>query len=363
MKIAMIVKNFINNGIGTVVLNYSLYLEKMGYSVDILVAESVADNKYYDIKGTNITIIQLPSKQKNLIQYYRSLYHILKNNNYSLAHIHGNSGAVFPEIICAKKAHLPVVCHSHNTRCNHPNIHRMFRRFVSILTDARVACSREAGEWLFGKYDYLVLPNAFCVDNFRYNVDARKSLREELDIDEHTLVIGNVARLNPQKNLLFLLDIFEEFHTNYPNSILIIVGDGPLYDTLNSRVASSNLSGNVIITGDIPDPSGYYSLFDIFVFPSLYEGLGISLVEAQISGLPCIVSDKVPEDAHISNLYYSLKLSANSKQWVSMMYEISEDIRTRERKSCNAAKFDIKTNVLTLSNVYQSICVNTEKAA
>lgn len=356
MKIAMIVKNYINNGIGTVVFNYSSALSKLGHNVDIIVSEEVAENKYIASCNAGLRVIKLPSKSKSFLKYYCALYRILKHGNYNLAHIHGNSGAIFPEICMSKLARLAVVCHCHNTQCNHIIIHKLFRRLVSVLSNERIACSKAAGKWLFGNYDFQVLPNAFQTEHFRFNEHKRTQIRKVLGIGKDTLVIGNVARLNQQKNQAFLIRVFAVLHRIYPDSRLVIVGDGPERKNLKKQACISKIMDSTIFYGVESDPSGLYSAFDVFAFPSFFEGLGISLIEAQISGLPCVVADTVPEEAQISKRFTRLSLIAGEKVWAKELCKFSDEkdsTRTLASSKCDASCYEISNCIIKLIAIYE----------
>ena len=147
-----------------------------------------------------------------------------------------------------------------------------------------------------------ILPNAIEPERFKFSEVFRKEIRKRYGINDDDFVIGHVGRFYPQKNHDFLIDIFHEIRKQQPNAKLLLLGDGPLQDKIRQKINSLGITGSVIFAGLQKDPSPFYSAMDVFAFPSLWEGLGIVLLEAQYNGLPCVVSEAVPKEVTISNL-------------------------------------------------------------
>lgn len=358
MNVCMVVYNLVNNGIGKVVLTYSAELIRHGHMVTVLVGGPCEHEKIDEAVACGITVMQLPDKQSNTLGYFRALNKALNEGRFDVCHVHGNSGMVLPELIVAKRSRvMAVACHCHNTGCEHPVLHRLLRRFVPQFCDCMFACSEEAGRWLFDDAECTVLPNSFELSKFAFDAEARCSLRASYGIDDSTYVLGNVARLNPEKNHAFLIDVFTDFHAEHPDSALIIAGGGPGKENVKSLIESSPARDSIMLLGNVTDPSKLYSAMDCFVFPSMHEGLGIVLVEAQLAGLDCFVSSDVPNAARVSDRFYSLSLSTPAVEWVSEIEEVAVHSRDRTKFDFHAeqlARFDIRSSYRILERVYET---------
>lgn len=240
MNVCMITYNLVNNGIGKVVLTYSFELIRHGHTVTLLVGGPCEQEKVDEAVAHGIAVTQLPDKRSDTLGYFEALSKALDEGQFDICHVHGNSGMVFPELVIAKCSRVVVVaCHCHSTGCEHPVLHRVLRPFVPRLCDCMFACSDEAGKWLFGNAGFSVIPNSFDLDKFRFDPQARLELRGAYGIDEDVYILGNVARLNPEKNHAFLIKVFEAFHAENPESILMIAGGGPGEKDVRALVEAS----------------------------------------------------------------------------------------------------------------------------
>ena len=280
---------------------------------------------------------------------------------YKVAHCHIRSTA---SLICkiAKDNGVKTIAHSHNTsdgRGVHSLVKKLYRGSLSRRADYLWACSREAGRWLFGAKavqgsNYRLFPNAIDTERFRFSPVDRSSARAELGVDDSTVVFGNVARFHPQKNHLFLIDLFAAILKRQPNAILVLVGEGELRSEIEQRIQSHGIENRVKLLGVRSDIPRLMSAFDMFLFPSKWEGLPVTIVEAQANGLPCLVSDTVTKDVNLTDLVRNLPITQGVEAWVDGAMNTS-----MERKDCietiRAAGFDINCSATTLTDFYKSI--------
>ena len=205
-----------------------------------------------------------------------------------------------------------------------------------------------------------IIPNAIDIDRFKFNMNLRQKTRKELGLEDK-FIIGNVGRCVSQKNQSFLIDIFFEIQKTNKDCNLIIIGDGPLTGILIDKVKKLKIEEKVIFAGVHKNIENFYNAMDYFVFPSLYEGLGMCLVEAQISGLKCITSSNVPLEAKISNGVQFVSLKNNRKFWAKL---INNDIGNKVDRSkiefLDIEKYDIKIASTKIVDIYINI-VNEEK--
>lgn len=229
-------------------------------------------------------------------------------------------------LIVAKLFGLKTIAHSHNS-----NVKRNFKYKVLVVfnkmlaaffVDYLFACSSVAAQWMFGnvllklkKNHYARINNRINAQIFKFSLDKRDAMRKKLNISDDTIVIGQTGRMTPQKNPLFIIDIFYEFQKIHENSYLIIVGDGELKNEIEKKIDDYGIGLKVLLPGSQSNISDWLQAMDIFLFPSLYEGLPVSLVEAQAAGLKCFVSDTIPAQSFITDLCYVYSLKTSAFEW------------------------------------------------
>lgn len=201
---------------------------------------------------------------------------------------------------------------------------------------------------------FLVIHNAVQAETFRFDQSARSALRKELGIDDR-LVLGHVGRFSEPKNHAFLLDVFSEVKKLRPDSVLMLIGDGELQDVIEKKVNALGLTDSVLFMGRRSDVGQLMSAMDIFVLPSLYEGLGNVLIEAQYVGLPCIVSEEAyNEEVEISSGLSKVSLDCGKHAWSKHILEIADELsRCRKNQlSARAGDYDISQVVMKLQEIY-----------
>ena len=279
--IAHIMGKWNGGGVESVVMNYYRNIDRNKIQFHFLCDEDSTDIPYEEIEKLGGKVIVIPPYQK-LFKYQKELYRIFKENNYKIIHSHINALSVFPLRI-AKKAKIPVrIAHSHSTSNKKEwkkNILKMILRPLSKLyANNYFACTEYAGKWLFGKKvverkELNVINNAIDLKKFEFNENTRKALREELGIKDDTLIIGHVGRFMKQKNHEFLVEVFNEVYKKNQNTLLILIGQGPLLSEIKQKAINLNIEDKIKFIGQVTDVEKYYNIMDIFLFPSIYEGL------------------------------------------------------------------------------------------
>lgn len=259
---------------------------------------------------------------KNHFQYIKTWKEFfITHPEYNIIHGHVRSTAsIYLKI--AKKFGLTTIAHSHSTSSGNgiPGIVKLIFQYpIRYMADYLFACSKSAGEWLYGKRvwekkNFFILNNAIETNKFLFNINKRDFIRNELQIQDK-FVIGHVGRFHPLKNHEFLIDIFNEVYKKHENSVLVLIGDGEKKNYIKQKINRLGLNKNVIFTGIRSDVHDLLQAFDVFVFPSLYEGLPVTLIEAQASGLPCIVSDKITTEVKVTDLIKFISLDKNAEYW------------------------------------------------
>lgn len=361
IRIAQIIGKWLGGGVESVVMNYYRHIDRTKIQFDFICDEDSTNIPYDEIEQLGGRVILVPPYQK-VFEYQKDLIKIFKDNNYKIVHSHLNTLSVFP-LRAAKKAGVPVrIAHSHSTtnkkEWKKNLVKQILRPFSKVYATDYMCCSELAGRWLFGNKEYkkgnvYLLNNAIDLDKFKYDEKIRKEKRKELNIKDDTLVIGHVGRFVEQKNHRFLIDIFNEVHKQNENSILLLVGQGPLMEEMKEKVKTLGIEDSVKFLGQRNDVNELYNAMDLFLFPSLYEGLGMVVVEAQVSGLPCVVSTKIPEIAKVTKKIVFINLENNIKTWTEIIFN---HLKNTTRKGIHFTdelkKYDIKLEACKLEKNY-----------
>jgi len=359
IKVAMLTNHFGITGIGTVMMNYCKALDKNRYDLTILAGKPIAEKYKKECRENGINLVVLPSRHGNPQKHYLMLWRALKKGHYDIVHDHGNSSMMAIELTIAKLTGVKNrIAHSHNTTCPNMKVHKLLNPYFRTVYTKALACGELAGKWLFGENNFEVLPNGFHTEDFAFSPQNRHSIRTELGI-ENQLVIGHIGRINEQKNQEYLLDIFKEVASRLTDAFLLIVGTGPDEEKIKTRVQEHPYKNRIILYGETDTPTALYSAMDVFVFPSRYEGLPVVLLEAQISGLPCIVSDTVTKEVDLGDLKWR-SINDDPKQWANVIFSSeyrSEKERTayKEHHFEMIQSYDITQSVKQLDKIYTDL--------
>lgn len=295
----------------------------------------------------------------NIISYRRAFRNFFKaHRDYKVIHGHAmNTAAIYLDE--ANKAGLHTIAHSHNTSNGKgPSawIRDYFRRNLYKIAEYRLACSEEAGKWLFrNKVSFKVIKNGINTDNYIFNSASRKIIRDEFHISDSTIVLGNVGNLITSKNHSFLLEVFSQFVKKNKDSILLLIGSGPLRKDLEEKAIKLGIRKQVILTGARRDVNELLNAMDYFVFPSLFEGLPVTLVEAQCNGLPCIISDIISDEVIITDLVSKLPLKSGPDAWSEAIYQTPVSERKNMSEAIRSAGYDISETAKELQEFYLNL--------
>lgn len=350
---------WIGGGVESVIMNYYENIDRSKIQFTFICDEDSTDIPYEKIEKLGGRVIIVPPYQK-VFKYIKKLKEIFKENNCKIVHSNINTLSVFP-LYVAKKAGLPIrIAHSHSTsnkkEWKKNMVKNILRPFSKKYANTYFACSELAGRYLFGNKTFdegkvIVFNNAINLDKFKYDEEKRKEIRKNLNIKDDTFVVGHIGRFVAQKNHTFLIDIFNELHKTKKNSILILIGQGPLQNEIKEKVEELELKDFVKFIGQVTNANDYYNAIDIFVLPSIYEGLGMVLIEAQANELPCIASTEVPSEAIISNQIEYIELYKEPSYWAE---KILNKNRSKEKFEYNEKKekYNIKNVAKKLEDEY-----------
>ncbi len=300
---------------------------------------------------------------KNHFEYKKWWHSFFKSHpEYRLLHSHIRSTAsIYTEI--AKHYGVKTIVHSHSTMTAGSGlgafVKEMMQKNITRYADECLACSDAAGQWLFKNHGYTVLPNAIDAKLYTFNKKSREKIREKHNLSD-SFVVGHVGRFHKIKNQTFLMKVFAEILKQKPDAKLVLVGEkigseGMEKEELLSFAENLGIKDKVIFAGNVSNVNEYLSAFDVFVFPSLYEGLPVTLVEAQAAGLHCFISDTVSYDSKITDNAEFVSLEKTPAQWAEKILALNYS----ERKDCYSqiynAGYDIDAGVKKIQKIYTSL--------
>ena len=361
IRIAQIIGKWLGGGVEAVVMNYYRHIDRNKIQFDFICDEDSTNIPYEEIESLGGKVILIPPYQK-AFRYHKELKRVLKEGNYKIVHSHINTLSVF-SLFAAKCAGVPVrIAHSHSTTNKKEKkknlMKQVLRPFSKLFATDYMCCSELAGRWLFGNKEYdkgnvYLLNNAIDVEKFKYDEKIRKAKRKELGIKDNQLVIGHIGRFVAQKNHTFLIDIFNEIHKKNKDAILVLAGQGPLMDEIKSKVKDLGLTESVKFLGQRTDANELYQAFDVFLLPSLYEGLPVVGVEAQASGLLCVLSDDMTKETKVLESTRFMSLSNDAKEWANTILNENKTYKkTNTIKEITKNNFNIKNEADKLEKKY-----------
>jgi glycosyltransferase involved in cell wall biosynthesis len=346
-------------GIEAFIMNMYRNIDRSKIQFDFLV--HYKQRQFYDdeIERMGGKIYRLSIREdNNFIKYLKDLKNFFAEHpEYKIVHGHMESFGVF-YLRAAKKAGVPVrIAHSHIAQRNKGMkgyikncLNRMYKMYATDL----FACSDVAGKFLFGKkLKYSVYNNAIDVEKFLFNLETRKRIRGEMKISDDVYVIGHVGRFDMQKNHAFLIDVFNKVYQKNSKTMLLLIGEGELENEIKKKVINLGLTDCVRFMGVCRNVNELYQAMDLFILPSLFEGLPVSAIEAQAAGLKCIFSDNVTRQTTITDNteYFSLKLPIDD--WASEILKWNSGYKRKDTSdSIKATGYDIKTQAEMLQQYY-----------
>ena len=352
IRILIVNGKMICGGIESFIMNIYRHIDRNKIQFDFLV--HYKDRFFYDdeIESLGGKIHRLTFRNdNNYFKYKKDLKTFFKNNpQYQIVwgQMEGLASIYLKE---AKKAGVKwTIAHSHITSAERSLkglIKRVLRKNVNKYADYKFACSTEAGRYLFGKAPFTLIPNAIETERFLFNAQTRERIRAHHGWDETHFVLGHIGRFNAQKNHKYLIDIFAEYAKKNPNARLCLCGDGELMQSVKDYATKKSVMDRITFTGNIPNVNEYYQAFDMFVMPSLYEGLPVSGIEAQVSGLPCVFADTITREVGIlTDRTKFLSITQSPEVWANAISEQDGVDRTIDNETllndynihCNAEK-------------------------
>ena len=365
IRVLHILHSMNRGGAENSIMNYYRHIDRDKVQFDFLLTvhdESLFE-KEINVLGGRVYRIPLLTFS-NPFRYLSAIRRFFKGHpEYKIVHSHTSSKSFFP-LAVAKCCHIPArICHSHGSQSEkgiNGKVRDALKFPLKLVATNYLACGESAACWLYGQSfndngRVSIFPNVIESERFDINPDIRSFIRNKLDIAEDTVVIGSTSRFSRVKNPGFLISCFSQFNMLYPNSKLLLVGDGELRKEIENQLCSLGLQNDVLLTGVVANVNDYLQAMDFFMMPSINEGLPLSLIEAQISGLHCFVSKGVPKEADLTGLVSFLSLDDGPYYWANCIYDsIGYERKSRIVDIINAG-YDAATSARKLESFYIDI--------
>lgn len=358
IRILQVVTHMNRGGLETMLMNYYRNMDRTQIQFDFLTHRPYEGDYGEEIKQMGGKIYHLPTLNPFSISYHQKLGQFFDTHpEYQVIHVHQDClSAVILRV--AKQHGVKVrIAHSHGANqikdMKYP-IKLVYRHFISRYATHLMACGEDAGKWMFCGAPFDILNNAIRAKDYTFHAEVKKTQREKWQIQQNELLVGHVGSFTVPKNHLFLLDVFNEIQKKTAAKLLI-VGDGSQRPAIEEKILQLGLQDKVILTGLRSDVADLMQAMDVFVFPSLYEGLPVTLVEAQASGLPCLISDRVPIECKMTDAVQQIPLGDSPESWAEKAIAASKTPRRDTYEEIKAAGYDIEENAKRLQKMYEEV--------
>jgi len=347
-------------GVGTVMLNYQTYVDADKVQMDYLIfgeEQELFDEKVKELGSKVYTYPALSGRQMGRTKAYLEEFFSAHEGEYDIVHLHAPTIAFMAFPIAAKHGIRTRIVHSHATLYAESKIKAIRNKILWTLANGkitdRIGCSKVAGDFLFGKDEFVVLKNAIAYESYLFEPKVREHIRQDMQCGDK-LVVGNVGRFSLQKNQTFLIEIFAKIKELHPDSVLWLLGDGELRGEIEEKIAAYGLEDSVKLFGMVSNAKDYYQAMDVMIMPSLFEGLPMVGVEAQASGLPCVFADTITREVDVVGCPY-IALGEPVEAWAKAAIDTAN---AKERRSYPAELdelgFNIKLEAKRLEELYLS---------
>lgn len=359
----MVLGNTGRGGSQTYVMNILRNIDSSRFSIDFAVYQDLKNGYGKEIREKGCKIWIVP--QFNILNYFqciRAWKTVLENGQYDIIHGHATNAA-FIYLKLAKQFGCKTIVHSHSAGFRGKKIEQLIKHFFSSkakqYADYWFSCSEKASKKLYGSQyktykNYYTLPNAINVEKYLFDSAVKTRIIKDNHL-ENCFVCGHVGSFSLPKNHKYLLKIFEQILVRNQSARLLLCGDGPIKKDIDLYIKSHKLDGKVILTGNIPNVDEYMMAMDVLIFPSLFEGLPVTIVEAQATGLPIIMSDVITKEVILTDLVHTMSLDDKPSDWAKKALECSADNRIKYNSIINNSVFNMTKSIQTLMNLYEKI--------
>lgn len=353
-------------GAETLVVNWWHIIDHSKFQFDFLV---YGDEKgFYEdmVESLGAHVIHIPKPSINYLSFYHNVMNVVKGGHYDVVHVHTLFNGGFA-LKAAKKYGVPVrVSHSHTTQNKEIDTfnpllviyEKVMRRWILKYATRFVACGLQAGNFLYGNSVFaregIVLYNGIIPESFQYDAIVRSQQRAALKIKSNDLVIGHIGRFTEVKNHSFLIKVFAALLEQKENCKLLLIGDGPLRQTIEELSIELGIRDKVIFAGMCSDVAPYLQMMDVVLFPSLFEGIPMALIEAQANGLPCLIANTVSQEIKVLKTTEFVRLDSGEVYWKDTLLHMMPFSREKSAVELVAnSPFNLRKTIEKLQSIYQ----------
>lgn len=352
VRMLHIVGSMSPSGIGNFIMNSYRHIDRNKVQFDFIVHEHREVSFDDEIMQMGGKLFYVTRKSINPIKNFLEMKKIVQEGGYQIVFRHTDTATVALDLWAAKLGSAKIrIPHSHSTNTSNVKMHRLFQPILNAVSTNCFACSKSAGEWLYGHDDFEVILNGINAKQFVYSKEVREQVRDCEGI-ANKLVFGHIGNFLPVKNHSFMLDIFASIVKQCPEAVLVFVGDGILRDTIEKKAEELGIIDSIRFLGVRKDTDKLLQAMDLFLFPSHYEGMPIALVEAQAAGLPCLISESITDDVILTDLVTKMQLPGENKAEEWSVSASKAMIEKWAGKALKLARETVRSN--TMNWVYKS---------
>lgn len=360
-------------GVTNMMINIQSHIDRSKMNFDYLVyhdRKEPLEEKVLDMGSKKLvaSVDNIPVRPLRRLLRINKIREVCKKNHVKILHYNADSAADMTNIIGAKLGGVKyITIHSHNAGFGTAGIgvklaSVLLKPLIPLVCDKYWACSDLAARFLFPKSvikagNYEVIPNGIELNKYAYNSDVRKVMRKRLGVEDK-FVIGNVGRFSAQKNHTFLIDIFNKVQQRNSNTVLLLFGVGELMEMIKTKVRDLGIEDKVIFYGVSNEMEKMWQAMDVFVMPSLHEGLPVTGVEAQASGLPCVFADTITKEIGLTDNCQFLSLNDSEERWIETILSYRDLERKSGVQALLKARYDIQQTADRVAELYTKMVKN-----
>lgn len=362
LRILHVLHSMNRGGAENAIMNYYRHIDRIKVQFDFLLTDNDKCQFEDEILSLGGRVFRVPPmRMSNPFPYLKGVNKFLSSHpEYRIVHSHTSSKSVFPLWI-AKRNGVPVrISHSHSSMAEKGikgTIRLALMPLLKFVATDWLTCGIQAGEYLYGKRamnigKVVLFRNVIEGNHYRFDIEKRKNIRKELSLNEDCLVVGHTARYDAVKNHKFDVLILKELQKLHPNSKLLEVGKG-VKEGLSEHAKRIGVYDDIIFTGVVNNVWDYEQAMDAFILPSFNEGLPLSIIEAQVSGLPCFTTEgTVSKECSVTDLVTYTRLDEGAKVWAEKIYASRKVERRDRHEEIAKAGYDAETSAKVLQDFY-----------
>ncbi len=323
IRVLHIVGAMYPGGMENFIMNLYRHIDREQIQFDFIVHLKRENDLCQEIEGLGGRVYLLPRLTRKPAENLREIQRLVRQNNYRVVIRHTANALVAPQLLAAKRAGAVTICHSHNETDPQVRLHQIGRLLMRRAADVRLACSEKAGRWMYGNQDFQIIHNAIDIDAFQYSSEKASGIRREFHL-EGKHVYGHIANFIASKNHEYLLKIYRAIVDLDPKAVCCCLGEGDLRPAIEQQIQELGLQEHVVLTGIRKDVADFMSAMDVLIFPSKFEGLPLTLIEAQAAGLPSLISDTITKDVIVTeDLVEQFSIEVDPMIWARRAVELA----------------------------------------